>query len=83
MRNYDNGTISANRSAQYLQAVQDRLRRHASLNVPPAKTLEELAGDFFEKTAEYRAAVELHRVTASTHKLWHHILVATSFTAAR
>ncbi|WP_155951239.1 4a-hydroxytetrahydrobiopterin dehydratase [Rhizobium mesoamericanum] len=22
-------------------------------------------------------------VTASTHKLWHHILVATSFTAAR
>ena len=62
MRNYDNGTISANRSAQYLQAVQDRIRRHASLNVPPAKTLEELAGDFFEKTAEYRAAVELHRV---------------------
>jgi hypothetical protein len=62
MRTYDNGTVSANRSAHYLQAVQDRIRRHASLNVPPAKTLEELAGDFFDKTAEYRAAVELHRV---------------------
>jgi exonuclease VII small subunit len=67
MRTYDNGTVSANRSAQYLQAVHDRIRKNASLSaVPAAKTIEELAGDFFEKTSAYRAAVEFHRIRNAT-----------------